>query len=139
VPSSAICDANIVIRWVTDHPNSDAALEVRRRHHLIAPWLILSEVANGLRAYVRTGTLPQAIAERHLETLPRQVELTAEHPLMPVALRLSLEHDHAAYDCVYVAMAMTKGLPLITDDLKLARKFEGVSGLSILTLDVFAK
>ncbi len=54
---------------------------------------------------------------------------------MPLALRLSVEHNHPAYDCVYIAMALTLNCPLITADTKLAKAFSDLQGLQIDQLD----
>ncbi len=129
--SSAICDANIAVRWLVDHPLSALAIEARQARDLIAPQLLLSEVANALRGYVRVGLIPLELAQTHLVRLPRQIELRPEEQLMPLALRLSVEHDHPAYDCVYVAMALTLNCPLVTADGKLAKAFEGLRGLQL--------
>lgn len=50
---------------------------------------------------------------------------------MPLALRLSIEHAHPVYDCVYVAMALTLNCPLVTADGKLAKAFAGLRGLQL--------
>lgn len=134
MPSSAICDASVAVRWLVHDPLSEIAVEVRRRYDLIAPWLLMSETANALRSHVRAGLLPLELARRHLMGLPGQIELRGEEKLMPLALRLAVERDHAAYDCVYLAMAITMDLPLVTADARLARKFSDLPGLELRTL-----
>ena len=134
MPSLAICDANVAVFWLIDDPLSEVALDARARHEMVAPRLLLSETANALRAYVRAGLLPFEIARSHLANLPRQIELRDEDRLMPSALRLAVEYDHPAYDCVYVSMAIDLAVPLITADAKLARKFLGSPGLELRTL-----
>ncbi|WP_298745691.1 type II toxin-antitoxin system VapC family toxin [uncultured Brevundimonas sp.] len=94
----------------------------------------MSETANALRSHVRAGLLPLELARRHLMGLPGQIELRGEEKLMPLALRLAVERDHAAYDCVYLAMAITMDLPLVTADARLARKFSDLPGLELRTL-----
>jgi predicted nucleic acid-binding protein len=134
VPSSAICDASVVVRWLVDDALSDVAIDARARYDLIAPKLLLSEAGNALRAYVRAGSLPLDLAQRHLIGLPRQIELRDEDRFMPLALRLAVENAHAIYDCVYAATAMTLSLPLITADVRFARKFAAVPDLRLLAL-----
>jgi len=137
VPSSAICDASVAVRWLVDDPLSAVAIDARRQYDLIGPWLLLSETANALRDHVKAGSLPVDLARRHLMGLPRQVEMHAEETLMPLALKLAVERDHAVYDCVYVAMALTRAAPLITGDARLARKFADLSGLELRTLQTW--
>ena len=134
MPSSAICDASVAVRWLVDDPLSAAAIRARDRYDLIAPWLLMSETANALRNYVKAGVLPLELARRHLMGLPGQIELRGEEKLMPLALRLAVERDHAAYDCVYVAMALTLEAPLVTADARMARKFADLPGVDIQTL-----
>lgn len=110
---------------------SARAIEARQTYDLIAPQLLLSEVANALRGYVREGLLPLELAQTHLTRLPHQIDLRPEDQLMPLALRLSVEHNHPAYDCVYVAMALTLNCPLVTADTKLAKAFAGLQGLQL--------
>jgi predicted nucleic acid-binding protein len=134
VPSLAICDASVAVRWLVADPLSDAALDARDRYDLAAPWLVLSETANALRTQVAAGLMPAEMARRHMIGLPRQIELHGEDRVMPLALRLAINADHPVYDCVYAAMAMTLAAPLITGDARFARKFANVSDLEILTL-----
>ncbi|MDP3403222.1 MAG: type II toxin-antitoxin system VapC family toxin [Brevundimonas sp.] len=134
MPSSAICDASVAVRWLVDDPLSQVAIAARRQFDLKAPWLMMSETANALRNQVKAGFLPLDIARRHLEGLPRQIELRGEQDLMPLALTLAVQRDHAAYDCVYVAMALTLSVPLVTGDARLARKFCDLPGLEMRTL-----
>ncbi|CAN5244632.1 hypothetical protein BH09PSE1_BH09PSE1_30420 [soil metagenome] len=54
---------------------------------------------------------------------------------MPSALRWAISGDHPVYDCVYLALATREGIPLLTADMKLARKFTNAPGLEILTLE----
>lgn len=134
MPFSAICDASVAVRWLVDDPLSERALAARGRYELTAPRLLLSETANALRSYVRIGRLPLELAQRHLVSLPHQVEMRDEDEVLPLALGIAADMDHPVYDCVYVALALTSALPFITADARLARKFAGVSGVQFLTL-----
>ena len=58
MPSLAICDASVAVRWLVDDPLSAPAIRARDRYDLIAPWLLMSETANALRNYVKAGVLP---------------------------------------------------------------------------------
>lgn len=69
----------------------------------------------------------------HLTGLKAAVAVVDDEPLLPAAFRLAADRDHPVYDCVYLALAMREGIPLLTADLKLARKFVGSPGLEILT------
>lgn len=134
MPSLAICDASVAVRWLVADPLSDAALDTRNRYDLVAPWLVLSETANALRTQVAADLLPVEMARKHMIGLPKQIELHGEDRVMPLALRLAIDTNHPVYDCVYAAMAVTLAVPLVTGDARFARKFANAQGLEILTL-----
>jgi predicted nucleic acid-binding protein len=46
--------------------------------------------------------------------------LTASRQLLDSALRLSFELNHPVYDCVYIALALWRNIPLVTADKRLA-------------------
>jgi len=131
---SAIFDANVVLLWMIETPLSSVALEAERTYRPIAPTLLGSEVSNGLRNQIKAGLYEPDWCLAQLRRLPRLVQLEDERTLWPAALRLAAERDHPAYDCVYVAMALARGFPLITADAKLAKKFSDLSGLELRTL-----
>jgi predicted nucleic acid-binding protein len=48
------------------------------------------------------------------------VTLTGSRELLDLALDLSWEWQHPVYDCIYVALAIRRGVPLVTADRRLA-------------------
>lgn len=135
MPSSAIFDASVVLRWMVEDPLTPAALRAGQAYQAIAPTLLGSEIANVLRTQVRHGRHELEWCITQLRRLPSLIEMHNEQALLPLALRLAAERDHAVYDCVYVALAVETSRPLITADGRLARKFQNLPGLKMLPLE----
>lgn len=119
---------------MADDPWSPAALSAASTYNSIAPTLLSVEIANALRTQVKAGRYAAEWAVTQVGRVAHLVELQAYNHLLPLALRLGIDRDHGVYDCVYVAMALDRGLPLVTGDNRLARKFTGTPGLAIITL-----
>ena len=130
----AIFDANVVLLWMIESPLGSIALEAEQIYRPVAPTLLGSEVANALRSQIKAGLYELDWCLQQLRRLPKLVQLEDESALWPAALRLAAERDHAAYDCVYIAMAVTQAVPLVTADIKLANKFADLPGLELRTL-----
>ena len=130
---SAVVDSSIVLRWFVRDHWSDAAVGAADTYRLIAPTFIKVEIANALMNQVRFNGMAVDMALRHLEGLRSSVTLVDDEPLLPAAVRLAADRDHAVYDCVYIALAMREAVPLVTADMKLFRKFADVPALQILT------
>lgn len=134
MPSSAIFDASVVVRWVVDDPLTPAAIEASKTWTPVAPTLLGSEFANTLRGQAKAGRYERDWCLLQMGRLTRLIDLRDEREHWPLALRLGLERDHAVYDCVYVAMAVSLALPLITADARLASKFSDLPGLDLRPL-----
>lgn len=81
------------------------------------------ETANALARHVRAGRIGQddaLVAGRNLIEMARWLP---SQPLLEDALKLSLSKEHSVYDCLYVACAQERDIPLVTADKKLVRKF----------------
>ena len=126
--SDLVVDASVAVKWVVEEDGSPHAVEILQRHRLSAPDLIIPECANILWKKVRRGelTTDEAAVAAHL--LQRaDLEIVPMRPLMVAALDLALELDHAAYDCIYLAVAIETGRPFATADDRLRRKLAGVA------------
>ena len=68
------------------------------------------------------------------------VELVPMRPLARRAVDLSILLDHAAYDCVCLALAETAKRPFVTADARLRRKLavEGTATRLVRTIDLAA-
>lgn len=130
---SAVVDSSIVMRWFIHDRWSDAALLATEKYRLIAPAFIKVEIASALRSQARFGGLPVDVVLRHLEGFEAQISVFDDGPLLSSAFRLAFDRDHPVYDCVYLALALRQGVPMLTADMKLARKFMDMPGLQILT------
>ncbi len=117
---AAVVDANVAVKWVVDEPDSGPARSLADAR-LEAPDLLLVECANILWKKAGIGDLTRKEAAARLGVLLHApVTLTASRELLDAALELALEWRHPVYDCLYVALAIRRNLPLVTADRRLA-------------------
>lgn len=110
-------DASIAIKWVIAEERSSDALALRRGHALIAPDLLVSECASVLWKKVQRGqlTTDEAILTARLLT-GAGIELLPARALLEAATRMALDLNHAAYDCIYLALALANNCRFVTAD-----------------------
>jgi predicted nucleic acid-binding protein len=79
----------------------------------------LIECVNVLWTNVRFRGLPQTDAERFTaELLALPFQIAPVKKLLPQALQISLTHQLAIYDSLYIALAQSLNCPLITVDAR---------------------
>ena len=116
-----VIDASVLVKWFVDEPGADRAAALRGED-LAAPDLILVEVGNVLWKHQRRGVLASADYVDAVEALQAApITLTPIADLLLAAARIAVELDHPLYDCVYLALAMREGFPLVTDDQRLLK------------------
>jgi len=119
VIEAAIIDASVAAKWVVEEAGSDRARRLSGVR-LEAPDLLLAECANILWKKTRLGDLSRRDASECLALLLRApVTLADSRGLVDPALQLSFELNHPAYDCLYLALAVRRGIPLVTADERL--------------------
>lgn len=133
-----IVDASVAIKWVVAETGTSEALELLG-HRLIAPALLQVECANILWKKVKRGEMSAregGIAVRLLAGFG--IELCAPEADLSRVLELAVALDHPAYDCVYLALAEARGVPLITADVRLIRVIQTArqSGLALDRLSI---
>lgn len=119
---TCVVDCSIIIRLLASKPG-DELLRQRLARTVHAPTLIDAEVSSVVRGLSITAKPElQISAERALEMLADYAGLRiARHPMQPLQARaFELRHNLTAYDAIYIALAESLGIPLLTDDGKLA-------------------
>jgi predicted nucleic acid-binding protein len=117
-----VIDASIAIKWVVEEDGTAEALALRRSR-LIAPQVLVVECANILWKKVQREELLKEealLAARLLQGA--EIELLPMQSLLETAVRMSIEIDHAAYDCVYLALAIDNKCQFVTADERFLRK-----------------
>jgi len=142
-PVRCVLDASVGIKIVIpeidsagatdliDHTNLDPAAAIH------VPELFYLECRNILWKLVYRGLLPEADAKpkaAHLERL--KLRSTRDTQLLDDALTIALAQQVGVYDAVYVALASQLGLPLVTADDKLVKKFVGTKYAVVLFASV---
>lgn len=130
----AVFDTSAVLPCFTAHPCSGAAEAALSHFDPVLLTLLQAEFANALRTLVRAKLQSPAAARTLVNLLMTRFRFEPQDKFVESALDLAIAHDHAVYDCLYVAAAQALNLPLITADRKLARKFSAVGGLVIIDL-----
>ncbi len=122
-----VVDASVVVDWVAPDigPDSPALALLDRLatagEVLVAPRLLLEEVANALLTGVRRRRWSGAAADRAQVLAGRlPLEILDDRRDLDRAWELARRFDnHPIYDMVYVALAERRGLRLITADVAL--------------------
>ena len=123
--NTLVIDASIAIKWVVEEDGTPHALALRQKAKLIAPDLLVPECANILWKKVQRNELVREealFAARLLQGA--DVELLPMRSLFEAATRMSIEVDHPAYDCIYLALAIERSCQFVTADERLLRKLQ---------------
>ncbi|MGA3098822.1 MAG: type II toxin-antitoxin system VapC family toxin [Bryobacteraceae bacterium] len=119
--AAAVVAASVAVKWVVEEPGSGQA-RMLARARLEAPDLLAVECANILWKKARIGDIDARQARERLDALlEAPVALTPSRDLLGGALGLALDLEHPVYDCLYLALALARGVPLVTADERLAK------------------
>lgn len=130
-----VADTSLIAPCVVPGEMTELALAVYRRDsEWVAPLLWRSEMSNVLATQMRLKGMSLGIAK---EALRRAASLVDDAPAPPGEDVLTIAHTSgaSAYDCEFVAVARSLGIPLVTADRRLTRRFPAVCVLP----DVFIR
>lgn len=132
-----IVDASVAVKWVSsdNEPYIEEALDVLRgahekRYALVAPDLLLIEVANAL---VRGKRLIGKGLERALSlflSLPIEYDPSTPDRIARASI-LASTYALTVYDSLYVALGLEKDMPLVTANAKHQGAVKGSTVLDI--------
>ena len=119
-----VVDASVVTKWFVDQVHSDIAEHVQASAEpLLAPQLVIPEVADALRKHVRVGDISLEQAGSALASLPRWFsEIVTMEGLSVAALTMARRLEHSAYDCFYLTLAESRSSILVTADTRLVNR-----------------
>ncbi len=131
----AVVDASVAVKWFVPQPLSNPAERVLATYDLTAPTLIFAEIGNALGKYFRANLISQDAALAVFDDLETRyfapVEL--DEKISRIAIEIALSLSHPIYDCYYLALCRSAGLPLISDDRKLLSKASS-AGFDVIAL-----
>lgn len=127
-----VLDCSVAIKCFVPEDGSAQAEEIAGRARsgeitLLAPEIIRVEFAHVLRKLVvgrderRISMEAAQLAWADFQGLP--LELRRDHPLVDRALALALEHRGTVYDAMYIALAETEELVVLTADGPMTKAF----------------
>lgn len=124
---TVVIDASVALKWfVEEEGTSQAAALLAGQDMLIAPDLIVAEVANAGWKAVRSGTMLPEQHDHAAARLPLAFDsLIPLASLAPSAVAIARLLDHPVYDCFYLALAEERAAKLITADRRLLARLAG--------------
>jgi predicted nucleic acid-binding protein len=124
---TVVIDASVALKWFVEQQGTEqAAALLAGRDLLIAPDLIVAEVANAGWKAVRTGTMSPEQHDHAAVRLP--LAFDGLIPLASLAQRavvISRMLDHRVYDCFYLALAEKRSAQLMTADQRFIDRLAG--------------
>ena len=116
-----VLDASAVVRIIEGAEQSASFQEaVLNADLVLAPELMLTEVANALWRLQRAGQLAADGLQQRLSRATELVDvIEPDRHLQVEALALACHLDHPVYDCLYLALARREAAVLLTADQRL--------------------
>ncbi len=114
-------DASAVVRIIEGSAQAAPLQEaVLQASLVIAPELMLTEVANALWRLQRAGQLQASTLQIRLAKAADLVDhIEPDRHLQVEALALACHLDHPVYDCLYLALARREAAVLVSADQRL--------------------
>jgi len=127
--SDLVIDASVAVKWFVSEEASDKADEVSSSNHtLLAPRLIMIEVANAFARKAIQKLITPLEAAEYVRTLPRFLAgLLDVDDLIEPALQNACNHGHPIYDFIYLEAARRRDTKMLTADQKFIAKVKGTN------------
>ena len=118
-----VLDASAVVRIIEGSPQAAAMGEALAAADLVlAPELMLTEVANALWRLQRAGQLEGEGLQQRFERAVALVDhIEPDRTLQAEALALATHLDHPVYDCLYLVLARREVAALLSADQRLLK------------------
>jgi predicted nucleic acid-binding protein len=124
MPDSIVLDASVAAKLYFQEPlSAQAAAAVRAADSIVAPELLLIELASLASKRVRRGHIPIGQARSAVYSVGGLLdEVTRIVDLAPRAFELAAQHGLSAYDAAYLALAEARGFRVLTADVRLVTR-----------------
>jgi predicted nucleic acid-binding protein len=125
-----VCDASVAVAWYVPEVRSAAARPLQGgAAPLLAPTLLLAEVANALLSRIRRRQpVPRGAPEVVLHELRNgAIALTPDLELLDGAVLIAQRLGHPIHDCFYLALCRREEAMLASFDARLARLAESLA------------
>jgi predicted nucleic acid-binding protein len=125
--SDLVIDASVAVKWFALEDGTDKAGEVLKSGHtLLAPRLIITEVANALARKSNQNLVTPREASEYVGVLPRFVaRLLDVDDLIEAALENACSYRHPIYDFIYLEAARRRDTQVLTADNRFVAKMSG--------------
>lgn len=135
-----VIDASIAVKWFVNEKDSDKALRLRASYlngdvELVAPNLILYEVANALRFHPHYELTEANLLDSITALRDMQIAMDPTTDAWLQAFNASLSQDLSVYDAVYIAMSVVLDARLVTSDKKLFEKLDQSTRNRVILLE----
>jgi len=127
--TSYVLDASVAAKWFLPPAHETLVPEAQRvlrdyaegKLRLLVPDLFWPEFGNILWKATRQGRISQRSAEDAISAMAeRNIPTASGLPMLHDAYLVATAFERTVYDCMYVALAVMSGAPLITADERLA-------------------
>jgi len=130
-----VVDSNVIAYYWVNGPLTEIARRVQAKDpEWHAPILWRSEMRSVLTGYLRDGSLDGAQIARVMAATEESFAGREHIVSSDQVLQLAGETSLSAYDCEFVVMASTLGVPLVTADRAVLKAFPDRA----LTMEAFA-
>ena len=120
----AVLDTSAAVRVVVDPGGAEAFTKtLGDAEYVLAPELMIAELANTFWKYLRAGSLSRSATERGFQTALELVdEFSPPSPLCVEAFELVALAGRPAYDMFFLVLARRNGAVLLTADQDLRQQ-----------------
>jgi len=124
-----VVDASVAAKWLFVEPETGKARAILDSAEsgdlrLLAPEILLAEVANSLWKRTQRGDLDRTFARGLFQSFEKvEFRFSAVQELIGDALSLGFRYHHPIYDCLYVVLARRESCDLVTADDRLYKAF----------------
>ena len=125
---TVVVDASVALKWVLEEEGAAEARAVAASEIMVAPDLWLIECSNVLAMKVRRGQITAVGSSQALDVLvSAPVRIMPTRGVIALAHGLALELNKSAYDCLYLAVAVSERATMVTADAAFFRAASAVA------------